>query len=137
MCVCVCVCVCMRVCVCAFTGKKTILLNRCVCVCVCVCAYLCVCAKDMNYAWPTAEVAVMGAEGAVKIIFRGKTEDEIKEHTADYMERFANPMSAAQRGIVCACVCMYACVCAWQGVCVCMYVCVCVCVCLCVHVLLY
>ena len=37
---------------------------------------------DLNYAWPTAEIAVMGAKGAVEIIFRGKTAEEIAEHTA-------------------------------------------------------
>jgi acetyl-CoA carboxylase carboxyltransferase component len=61
---------------------------------------------DFNFAWPTAEVAVMGPEGAVNIIFR----DEIAETTdpdarraeliADYRERFANPYSAAERGYV-------------------------------------
>ncbi|HYU19007.1 MAG TPA: acyl-CoA carboxylase subunit beta [Chloroflexota bacterium] len=61
---------------------------------------------DVNYAWPTAEIAVMGVEGAVNIIFR----DEIAgaddpEHTrerltAEYRERFANPYSAAARGYI-------------------------------------
>ena len=37
---------------------------------------------DLNYAWPTAEIAVMGAKGAVEIIFRGKTAEEIAERTA-------------------------------------------------------
>src|SRR6185503_15931026 len=46
---------------------------------------------DLNYAWPTAEIAVMGAKGAVEIIFRGRTADEIAEHTREYEERFANP----------------------------------------------
>jgi propionyl-CoA carboxylase beta chain len=39
---------------------------------------------DLNYAWPTAEIAVMGAKGAVEIIFRGKTAEEIAERTAEY-----------------------------------------------------
>ena len=52
---------------------------------------------DVNYAWPTAEVAVMGAKGAVEIIFRGKN---VEEATARYEEKFANPMRAAQRGFV-------------------------------------
>src|SRR5881396_1130966 len=39
---------------------------------------------DLNYAWPTAEIAVMGAKGAVEIIFRGKTPGEIAEHTREY-----------------------------------------------------
>ena len=52
---------------------------------------------DANYAWPGAEVAVMGAKGAVEIIFRGK---DVERRTVEYMERFANPMVAAQRGFV-------------------------------------
>mmetsp|Transcript_46469 Transcript_46469/g.68692 ORF Transcript_46469/g.68692 Transcript_46469/m.68692 type:complete len:578 (-) Transcript_46469:363-2096(-) len=53
---------------------------------------------DCNYAWPSAEVAVMGAKGAVEIIFRNDSDLEQKE--ADYANRFANPMVAAQRGFV-------------------------------------
>ncbi|KAL4219900.1 hypothetical protein ACF0H5_020312 [Mactra antiquata] len=52
---------------------------------------------DTNYAWPTAEVAVMGAKGAVSIIFRGK--DQAKNE-AEYVEKFANPFPAAVRGFV-------------------------------------
>ena len=56
---------------------------------------------DLNYAWPTAEIAVMGAKGAVEIIFRGrKTPDEIAERTAEYEERFANPFVAASKGFI-------------------------------------
>ncbi|MEI7759536.1 MAG: acyl-CoA carboxylase subunit beta [Thermoleophilia bacterium] len=61
---------------------------------------------DVNVAWPTAEVAVMGPEGAVNIIFRGElagsAEPEARraELIADYKERFANPYSAAERGYV-------------------------------------
>ncbi len=55
---------------------------------------------DLNYAWPTAEIAVMGAKGAVEIIFRGKTIEEIAEHTAEYEARFANPFIAAQKGFI-------------------------------------
>ncbi|MFC7535837.1 acyl-CoA carboxylase subunit beta [Sphingomonas sp. GCM10030256] len=55
---------------------------------------------DLNYAWPTAEIAVMGAKGAVEIIFRGKTADEIAERTAEYEERFANPFVAASMGFI-------------------------------------
>jgi len=55
---------------------------------------------DLNYAWPTAEIAVMGAKGAVEIIFRGKNEEEIAAHTAEYEDRFANPFVAAQKGFV-------------------------------------
>ncbi|KAA0719204.1 Propionyl-CoA carboxylase beta chain, mitochondrial [Triplophysa tibetana] len=53
---------------------------------------------DVNYAWPTAEVAVMGAKGAVQIIFRGKKNQA--EAEAEYVEKFANPFPAAVRGFV-------------------------------------
>ncbi|XP_056420352.1 propionyl-CoA carboxylase beta chain, mitochondrial isoform X2 [Hyla sarda] len=53
---------------------------------------------DVNYAWPTAEVAVMGAKGAVQIIFRGKSNQA--EAEAEYVEKFANPFPAAVRGFV-------------------------------------
>lgn len=52
---------------------------------------------DVNYAWPGAEIAVMGAQGAVEIIFRGK---EVEKRTVEYTDRFANPMVAAQRGFI-------------------------------------
>jgi propionyl-CoA carboxylase beta chain len=52
---------------------------------------------DSNYAWPTAEVAVMGAKGAVEIIFRGKN---VEQETASYAEKFANPLKSAERGYV-------------------------------------
>jgi propionyl-CoA carboxylase beta chain len=55
---------------------------------------------DLNYAWPTAEIAVMGAKGAVEIIFRGRTPEEIAEHTREYEERFANPFVAASKGFI-------------------------------------
>ncbi len=55
---------------------------------------------DLNYAWPTAEIAVMGAKGAVEIIFRGRTKEEIAEKTKEYEDRFANPFIAAQKGFV-------------------------------------
>ncbi|MEO6836240.1 MAG: acyl-CoA carboxylase subunit beta [Candidatus Tumulicola sp.] len=61
---------------------------------------------DVNVAWPTAEIAVMGAEGAVKTIFRrelaaaGDKDAKMRELTDDYTERFANPYAAAQRGYV-------------------------------------
>ncbi len=55
---------------------------------------------DFNYAWPTAEIAVMGAKGAVEIIFRGKTPEEIAERTAEYEARFANPFVAASKGFI-------------------------------------
>ena len=53
---------------------------------------------DFNYAWPNAEVAVMGAQGAVEIIFKGKDEGGAK--TLEYAKRFANPLVAAERGFV-------------------------------------
>ncbi len=52
---------------------------------------------DVNYAWPSAEIAVMGAKGAVEIIFRGDGSDE---KVAEYQEKFANPFSAAIRGFI-------------------------------------
>ena len=52
---------------------------------------------DYNYAWPTAEVAVMGAKGACEIIFRGKN---VEEETKKYETAFANPLKAAERGYV-------------------------------------
>jgi propionyl-CoA carboxylase beta chain len=55
---------------------------------------------DFNFAWPTAEVAVMGPEGAVNIIYRHAPEEERPELIADYKEKFANPYSAAERGYV-------------------------------------
>ncbi|BBC99837.1 acyl-CoA carboxylase subunit beta [Sphingobium sp. YG1] len=55
---------------------------------------------DLNYAWPTAEIAVMGAKGAVEIIFRGKTADEIAAKTKEYEDRFANPFVAASKGFI-------------------------------------
>jgi propionyl-CoA carboxylase beta chain len=55
---------------------------------------------DVNYAWPTAEIAVMGAKGAVEIIFRGDIgdPDKIAKRTAEYQARFANPFVAASLG---------------------------------------
>ena len=55
---------------------------------------------DLNYAWPTAEIAVMGAKGAVEINFRGLSAEEIPEKTREYEERFANPFVAASRGYI-------------------------------------
>ncbi len=57
---------------------------------------------DVNYAWPTAEIAVMGAKGAVEIIFRAETgdPDAIAARTAEYQSRFANPFVAASRGYI-------------------------------------
>ena len=61
---------------------------------------------DFNFAWPTAEVAVMGPEGAVNIVFRKELEAAAdaearrEELVADYREQFANPYVAAERGYV-------------------------------------
>ena len=57
---------------------------------------------DFNYAWPTAEIAVMGAKGATEIIHRADLgdPDKIAKHTKDYEDRFANPFVAAERGFV-------------------------------------
>ena len=57
---------------------------------------------DLNYAWPTAEIAVMGAKGAVEIIFRKDIGDpeKIADRTADYEARFANPFVAASKGFI-------------------------------------
>jgi len=55
---------------------------------------------DLNYAWPTAEIAVMGAKGAVEIIFRSKDPEEVAARTAEYEARFANPFVAASKGFI-------------------------------------
>jgi len=55
---------------------------------------------DVNYAWPSAQIAVMGAKGAVEIIFRGGTPEEIAEKTKEYEDRFMSPFIAAERGYI-------------------------------------
>jgi len=57
---------------------------------------------DVNYAWPTAEIAVMGPKGAVEIIFRDdlKNKKKIEERTQEYREKFANPFIAGSRGFI-------------------------------------
>lgn len=57
---------------------------------------------DVNYAWPSAEIAVMGAKGAVEIIFRKDIADaeRIAEHTGEYEDRFLSPFVAAERGYI-------------------------------------
>ncbi len=61
---------------------------------------------DMNYAWPTAEIAVVGAKGAAEIIFKKEIAEaadpaaKLKEKEAEYTEKFANPYDAASRGYV-------------------------------------
>ncbi|MDQ3536760.1 MAG: acyl-CoA carboxylase subunit beta [Bacteroidota bacterium] len=61
---------------------------------------------DMNYAWPSAEIAVMGAKGAAEIIFKKEIaaaenpEQQLKEKVDEYTDKFANPYRAAHRGYV-------------------------------------
>jgi len=61
---------------------------------------------DINYAWPTAEIAVMGVDGAVNIVFKDEIdhakdpEAKLQELVADYQDKFANPYVAAARGYV-------------------------------------
>lgn len=61
---------------------------------------------DMNYAWPTAEIAVMGAKGASEIIFKKEIseaadpEQKLLEKEAEYAEKFATPYQAAERGFI-------------------------------------
>jgi len=61
---------------------------------------------DMNYAWPSAEIAVMGAKGAAEIIFRKEIKEaedpaaKLAEKEAEYAEKFANPYRAAARGYI-------------------------------------
>jgi len=57
---------------------------------------------DFNYAWPTAEIAVMGAKGAVEILYRSELGDKekIAARVKDYEDRFANPFVAAEKGFI-------------------------------------
>jgi len=61
---------------------------------------------DMNFAWPTAEIAVMGAKGAAEIIFKREIAEATdsakkwKEKEAEYADKFSNPYRAAERGFV-------------------------------------
>jgi propionyl-CoA carboxylase beta chain len=61
---------------------------------------------DFNYAWPTAEIAVMGAKGASEIIFRREIQNaddkeaKLKEKEQEYADTFANPFRAAERGFI-------------------------------------
>ena len=57
---------------------------------------------DFNYAWPTAEIGVMGAKGAVEILYRSELGDEAKiaDRTKNYEDRFANPFVAAEKGFI-------------------------------------
>jgi len=73
-------------------------------------AYLAMCSRDMGadsvYAWPSAEIAVMGAEGAVKVLFKREinaaSDPKAKERelAADYREKFASPYEAASKGMI-------------------------------------
>ena len=62
--------------------------------------------SDLNYAWPTAEIAVMGAKGAAEIIFKKEIsaaedpKNKWLEKEAEYADMFANPYRAAERGII-------------------------------------
>ena len=57
---------------------------------------------DINYAWPSAEIAVMGAKGAVEILFRNEVKDKkkIAKRTDEYTEQFVNPFIASKRGFI-------------------------------------
>ncbi|MGH7064388.1 MAG: carboxyl transferase domain-containing protein, partial [Stellaceae bacterium] len=57
---------------------------------------------DVNFAWPSAEIAVMGSKGAVEIIFRADLGDAeaIEARAQEYREKFANPFVAASRGFI-------------------------------------
>ena len=61
---------------------------------------------DFNYAWPTAEIAVMGAEGAVNILYKREIDKAADpaakraEKIAEFREKFANPFVAAERGFI-------------------------------------
>src|ERR1043165_9695231 len=57
---------------------------------------------DVNYAWPSAQIAVMGAKGAVEIIFRADIGDpaKIAARTKEYEDRFLSPFVAAARGFI-------------------------------------
>ncbi len=57
---------------------------------------------DVNYAWPTAQIAVMGAKGAVEIIFRADigNPEKIAEQTKNYEDRFLSPFVAAEKGFI-------------------------------------
>jgi methylmalonyl-CoA carboxyltransferase large subunit len=89
----------------ATVPKVTVILRKCY-----GGAYLAMCGKDLGadrvVAWPTAEIAVMGAEGAAEIVFRREIDDaqdkagRRKELVAQYRETFANPYMAAGRRLV-------------------------------------
>ena len=57
---------------------------------------------DVNYAWPSAQIAVMGAKGAVEIIFRADLDnpEKIAARTQEYEDRFMSPFVAAEKGYI-------------------------------------
>ena len=57
---------------------------------------------DMNYAWPSAEIAVMGPKGAVEILYRAERDDpeKIEARTQEYRQKYANPFIAGQKGFI-------------------------------------
>jgi propionyl-CoA carboxylase beta chain len=55
---------------------------------------------DTNYAWPSAEIAVMGAKGAVEVLYKGASPAELKKHEDLYRDTLGNPFAAAQRGYI-------------------------------------
>lgn len=55
---------------------------------------------DINLAWPQAEIAVMGASGAINILYRNATDEEKAEAVREYEEEFSNPYRAAERGLI-------------------------------------
>ncbi|MGZ8690951.1 MAG: carboxyl transferase domain-containing protein, partial [Aeromicrobium sp.] len=57
---------------------------------------------DVNFAWPSAEIAVMGPKGAVEVIFRADLDDaqRISERAEEYATKFANPFVAGHRGFI-------------------------------------
>ena len=52
--------------------------------------------NDVNYAWPSAEIAVMGAQSAISILYKGKS--DAHKYKEEYVEKFGNPFSATKRG---------------------------------------
>jgi len=55
---------------------------------------------DINFAYPTAEIAVMGAEGAVNVIYRREQDEQRQARIAEFQDRFASPFAAAERGFI-------------------------------------
>jgi propionyl-CoA carboxylase beta chain len=60
------------------------------------------CRSDINYAWPSAEIAVMGAKGAVEILYREDVgnEEKVAAYTKQYEDQFLNPFIVAKRGYI-------------------------------------